>query len=86
MAYDRTGLIDINIPKTRNESDATYDYTGFARSPNTLEAEPYWAWLRTKKSNGDTDWAQNSAGVATNDYIHLGTNGTGAGLSYGEDA
>lgn len=83
MAYDRTGLIDINIPKTRNESDATYDYTGFARSINTPTTEARWAWVRTKKSNGDTDWAK-SNGVPTNDYIFLGTNGTGAGLTYDE--
>lgn len=84
MSYDPTELVNIHIPKTRNESDATYDYSGFARSVNTLTTEPYWAWVRTKKSNGNTDWAKNTAGIPTNDYMFLGTNGTGAGLTYDE--
>lgn len=84
MSYDRTGLVDINIPKVRNEEDATYIYTGFARSINTPTTEAKWAWVRTTKSNGNTDWANNTDGVPTNDYIFLGTNGTGAGLTYGE--
>lgn len=83
MAYTRTGLQDIYIPKTRNYEDATYTYTAFAREINFLTSEVGWACLRTKKSNGDTDWA-NVSGKPTNDYLFLGTEVVVVALSYGE--
>lgn len=66
----KTGILS---PKSRTVEDGTYTYEAIAKTPNTKLTDPYWAISRTKKTNGDTDYPKNAAGVNTDEFVFTAT-------------
>ena len=72
--FSRLKPITSLVPKVRNASDATYNYTGLA-APGSLTSDPVWLVFRTETATGDIDHADGN-----HDYDNIWDNY--ASLSY----
>lgn len=69
----RDMVANIAIPKSRNYFAGGYTYTAIAKTPATRETDSEWAVFRTEDATGDIDWAKNTSGINTNEFIFKGT-------------
>lgn len=73
---DWSRLTPVNnlVPKVKNTSDATYNYTGLA-APGSATSSAVWMIFRTHKTTGDVDHADGD-----HNYDNIWDSATG--LSY----
>lgn len=82
----RDMVANIAIPKSRNYFSGGYTYTAIAKTPATRETDPEWAVFRTEDATGHVDWAQNTSGINTNEFVFKGTEVVVTALSFAEVA
>ena len=80
----RDMVANIAIPKTRNYFAGGFTYTAIAKTPATKETTAEWAVFRTEDSTGHVDWAKNTAGINTNEFVFKGTEAVVTALSFTE--
>lgn len=80
----RDMVANIAIPKTRNYFAGGYTYTAEAKTPATRETDSEWRVFRTKDSTGHIDWAKNTSGINTNEFIFKGTEAVVVALDFTE--
>ncbi len=80
----RDMVANIAIPKSRNYFSGGYTYTAIAKTPATTEAAAEWAVFRTEDATGHVDWAKNTAGINTNEFVFKGTEAIVLALDFTE--
>lgn len=80
----RDVVANIAIPKTRNYFAGGYTYTAIAKTPATKETDAEWAVFRTEDATGHADWAKNTQGINTNEFVFKGTEAVVTALSFAE--
>lgn len=80
----RDMVANIAIPKTRNYFAGGYTYTAEAKTPATRETDAEWRVFRTEDATGHVDWAKNTAGINTNEFVFKGTEGVVTALTFTE--
>lgn len=82
----RDMVANIAIPKSRNYFAGGYTYTAIAKTPATRTTDSEWAVFRTEDATGNVDWAKNTSGINTNEFIFKGTEVVVTALSFAEVA
>lgn len=80
----RDMVANIAIPKTRNYFAGGYTYTAEAKTPATREIDSEWRVFRTQDSTGHVDWAKNTSGINTNEFVFKGTEAVVTALTFTE--
>lgn len=80
----RDVIANIAIPKSRNYFAGGYTYTAIAKNPATRTTDAEWAVFRTEDATGHVDWAKNTLGINTNEFIFRGTEAAVLGLDFTE--
>jgi len=80
----RDTVANIAIPKSRNYFSGEYTYTAIAKTPQTKTTEAEWAVFRTQDATGHVDWAKNTSGINTNEFIFKGTEAAVLALDFTE--
>jgi len=80
----RDVVANIAIPKTRNYFAGGYTYTAEAKTPATRETDSEWRVFRTQDSTGHVDWAKNTSGINTNEFVFKGTEAVVTALTFTE--
>ena len=80
----RDTVANIAIPKSRNYFSGGFTYTAIANTPATKETTAEWAVFRTEDSTGHVDWAKNTDGINTNEFIFKGTEAAVLDLDFTE--
>lgn len=81
----RDMVANIAIPKSRNYFAGGFTYTAIAKTPATKTTDPSgWAVFRTEDATGHVDWAKNTAGINTNEFVFTGTEAAVTGLDFTE--
>lgn len=80
----RDVVANIAIPKTRNYFAGGYTYTAIAKTPATRTTDAEWAVFRTEDATGHVDWAKNTQGINTNEFVFKGTEAVVTALSFAE--
>lgn len=80
----RDVVANIAIPKSRNYFSGGFTYTAIAKTPATRTTDAEWAVFRTEDATGHVDWAKNTAGINTNEFVFKGTEVVVTALSFTE--
>jgi len=80
----RDVVANIAISKSRNYFAGGFTYTAIAKTPATRETDAEWAVFRTEDATGHVDWAKNTSGINTNEFIFKGTEAAVLALDFTE--
>ena len=80
----RDMVANIAIPKTRNYFAGGFTYTAIAKTPATRTTDAEWAVFRTEDATGHVDWAKNTQGINTNEFVFGGTEVVVTALNFTE--
>ncbi len=82
----RDVVANIANPKSRTYTAGGYTYIAIAKEPATKTTEVGWAVLRIEDATGHSDWAKNTAGINTNEFVFKGTEVVVTALDFTEVA
>ena len=72
------------IPKTVSTSDATYIWVAEAEAPDTPYTTAKWRRYRYTRGTMKVDWAQNTDGQETSEFIFTGVEADLTNSTYGQ--